>query len=99
MGVSSAGRGGARSRSSRLVDVLVLDDDVASSHGLIISPAIWRRFFRPPLEQVIRAAREAAPHLRVFYHSDGDFTRLVPELAALGVDVVNPVAPDCMDGS
>src|SRR5680860_373432 len=99
VGVSSAGRGGARSRSSRLVDVLVLDDDVASSHGLIISPAIWRRFFRPPLEQVIRAAREAAPHLRVFYHSDGDFTRLVPELAVLGVDVVNPVAPDCMDAA
>src|SRR5665811_1247049 len=81
------------------VDVLVLDDDVASSHGLIISPDIWRRFFRPPLEQVIRAAREAAPPLRVFYHSDGYGTRLVPELAVLGVDLVNPVAPDCMDGS
>ena len=81
------------------VDVLVLDDDVASSHGLIISPAIWRRFFRSPLEHVIRAAREAAPHIRVFYHSDGDFTRLVPELAALGVDVVNPIAPDCMDAA
>jgi len=79
------------------VDVLLLDDDVASSHGLIISPDTWRRFFRPRLGQVIGAAREAAPEMRIFYHSDGDFTRLVPELAALGVDVVNPVAPDCMD--
>lgn len=79
------------------VDVLLLDDDVASSHGLIIGPDTWRRFFRPCLERVIRAAREVAPGLRIFFHSDGDFTRLVPELAALGIDVINPVAPDCMD--
>jgi len=79
------------------VDILLLDDDVASPHGLIIHPVTWRRFFRSRLDRVIRAAREAAPSMRVFYHSDGDFTRLVPELMALGVDVVNPVAPDCMD--
>ena len=72
---------------------------MASSHGLIIHPQTWRRFFRPRLERVIEAARDAAPAMRVFYHSDGDFTRLVPELMALGVDVVNPVAPDCMDAA
>jgi uroporphyrinogen decarboxylase len=81
------------------VDILLLDDDVASSHGLIIHPDTWRRFFRPRLARVIGVAREAAPSMRVFYHSDGDFTRLIPELIALGVDVVNPVAPDCMDAA
>ena len=81
------------------VDVLLLDDDVASSHGLIISTNTWRRFFRPCLKRVIGAAREAAPEMRVFYHSDGDFTKLVPELTELGIDVINPVAPDCMDAA
>lgn len=79
------------------VDVLLLDDDVAASHGLIVGPHTWRRFFRHRLAAVIAAAREAAPEVRVFYHSDGDFTRLLPELLEIGVDVVNPVAPDTMD--
>ena len=33
----------------------------------------------------------------VFYHSDGDFTRLVPDLVEIGVNVINPIQPDCMD--
>jgi uroporphyrinogen decarboxylase len=79
------------------VDVLLLDDDVAYGGGLLFSPDAWRRFFKPRLAQVIEAARAAAPDLLVFYHSDGDFTRLLPDLDELGVNVVNPLAPDCMD--
>lgn len=79
------------------VDVLLLDDDVATCHGLLMSPGTWRTFFKPRLAAAIRAAREAAPDLIVFYHSDGDFSRLVPELVETGVDVVNPLQPDCMD--
>ncbi len=81
------------------VDVLLLDDDVAYGGGLLISPDTWRRFFKPRLARIVEAAREAAPDLLVFYHSDGDFTRLLPDLVELGVNVVNPVAPDCMDAA
>ncbi len=81
------------------VDVLLLDDDVAGSHGMLISPATWQRFFKPRMVQMIDAVRQARPELRVFYHSDGDFTRLLPELVEIGVDVVNPLAPDCMDAA
>ena len=79
------------------VDILLLDDDVAMPTGLIISPALWREMFGPRLANVIQLAREAAPDLLVFYHSDGDFTRLIPDLVKIGVNVINPVQPDCMD--
>ncbi len=79
------------------VDILLLDDDVAMPTGLMIGPALWRAFFRPRLAQVIRLAREAAPDLLVFYHSDGDFSRLLPDLLEIGVNVVNPLQPDCMN--
>jgi uroporphyrinogen decarboxylase len=79
------------------VDILLLDDDVAMPTGLIISPAAWREFFRPRLADVIRLAREAQPELLVFYHSDGDFTPLVVDLVEIGVNVINPLQPDCMD--
>jgi uroporphyrinogen decarboxylase len=81
------------------VDILMLDDDVAATSGLIVSPHTWREFFRPRLASVIQAAREVSPDLLVFYHSDGDFTRLVPDLIEIGVNVINPVQPDCMDAA
>ncbi|MCX6030813.1 MAG: hypothetical protein NT169_16145 [Chloroflexi bacterium] len=79
------------------VDVLLLDDDVAMPTGLILSPDTWREFFKPRLADVIRLARAAAPDLLIFYHSDGDFTGIVPDLVEIGVNVINPVQPDCMD--
>jgi uroporphyrinogen decarboxylase len=80
-------------------DVLLLDDDVASARGLMISPLMWQRFFKPRLAEVIRAVRETAPDMLIFYHSDGDFTRIVPELVEIGVQVINPLQPDCMDAA
>jgi uroporphyrinogen decarboxylase len=79
------------------VDILLLDDDVAMPTGLIIGPTTWREFFKPRLADVIRLAREAQPELLIFYHSDGDFTAIVADLVEVGVNVINPLQPDCMD--
>lgn len=79
------------------IDILLLDDDVAMPSDLIISPDLWREFFKPRLAKVIQLAREVNPELLVFYHSDGNFTRLVPDLVEIDVNVINPVQPDCMD--
>lgn len=80
------------------IDILLLDDDVAMPTGLMIGPAAWRRYFKDRLARVIEIAREEAPELLIFYHCDGDFTRLIPDLAEIGVNVINPVQPDCMNG-
>jgi uroporphyrinogen decarboxylase len=79
------------------IDILLLDDDIAMPTQLIISPTTWREFFKPRLAHVIRIVKEESPDLLVFYHSDGDFTRLIPELVEIGVNVINPVQPDCMN--
>jgi len=81
------------------VDILLLDDDIAMPTQLIISPTMWREFFKPRLADAINCAREEAPELLVFYHSDGNFTQLIPDLVEIGVNVINPVQPDCMDAA
>lgn len=81
------------------VDVLLLDDDVAQPNRMLISPAMWREYFKPRLRDIIDAARAIAPDLLVFYHSDGNFTPILPELVEIGVNVINPVQPDCMDAA
>lgn len=98
----------ARILAAAGVDVLVLDDDVAYKDGLLISPAMWRRHFKPRMARIIAAARgaaadgeAAAPQAApaVLYHCDGDFSQLLGDLVEIGVDAVNPVAPDCMDAA
>ncbi len=81
------------------VDILLLDDDVAMPTGLMIGPAAWRRHFKDRLARVINIAREESPDLLIFYHCDGNFTRLIPDLVEIGVNVINPVQPDCMDAA
>jgi uroporphyrinogen decarboxylase len=81
------------------VDILLLDDDVAMPSRLMISPATWRDHFKDRMARVIHEAREESPELLVFYHCDGNFTRLIPDLVDIGVNVINPVQPDCMDAA
>jgi uroporphyrinogen decarboxylase len=81
------------------VDVLLLDDDVAMASGMIVSPATWREFFKPRFGELIRAVRAVAPDIIVFYHSDGDFSLILADLVDIGVEVINPIQPDCMDAA
>jgi uroporphyrinogen decarboxylase len=79
------------------VDVLALDDDVGMPGGMMISPATWREFFKPRLEEIIRAARAIEPDLRILYHSDGHIAPILDELVEIGVNAINPVQPEHMD--
>ena len=81
------------------VDILLLDDDVAEPSRMMISPAMWRKYLKPRLRDIIDAARAVSPGMLIFYHSDGNFTAIVPELVEIGVNVINPVQPDCMDAA
>jgi uroporphyrinogen decarboxylase len=81
------------------VDILLLDDDVAMPNRLMIGPKTWCEYFKPRLARVINLAREESPNLLVFYHCDGNFTRLIPDLVNIGVNVIKPIQPDCMDAA
>jgi uroporphyrinogen decarboxylase len=59
------------------VDVLALDDDVGMPKTMMISPAMWRQFFKPRLANIIQAARLVKSDLRVLFHSDGYFEPIV----------------------
>jgi uroporphyrinogen decarboxylase len=79
------------------VDILALDDDVGMPRTMMISPKLWREFFKPRMEAIILAARASKPGLRVLYHSDGYFEPIIGDLVEIGVDAINPLQPDHMD--
>jgi uroporphyrinogen decarboxylase len=78
-------------------DAIYCGDDVANQRALMFSPGMWRRFMLPRWESVWRAARGVKPDIVVHYHSDGNVEAVVPELVEAGLDVLNPVQPECLD--
>ncbi len=78
-------------------DVIRLADDVGTQRGLMMSARMWREWLKPGLAAVVAAARRESPDIHIFYHSDGDVTELVPEFIEIGIDILNPVQPECMD--
>jgi uroporphyrinogen decarboxylase len=80
-------------------DVIRLGDDVGTQQSLLLSIDQWRHHLKPRLKAVIDAIREASEGRRIFvqYHSDGAITPLIPDLIEIGVDILNPVQPECMD--
>ncbi|MBN1315066.1 MAG: hypothetical protein JXA42_06345 [Anaerolineales bacterium] len=87
----------ARQMARAGVDVLRLGDDVACQRGMLMSPKMWRRWLKPRMATIIQAARDVKPDIHIFYHSDGDCRAIIPDLIEIGVTVLNPVQPECMD--
>ena len=79
------------------LDLLILGDDIATQTGMLMSLAMYRDHLKPRLAKIIRAAKEARPDVLVFYHSCGNVWDAIPDLIEAGIDVLNPVQPECMD--
>jgi uroporphyrinogen decarboxylase len=86
----------AESYARNGVDVLLLGDDVGMQRTLMMSESLYCTWLKPRLKRVIEAAKRINPNLIVFYHSCGFITPLIPHLIEVGIDVLNPVQPECM---
>ena len=79
------------------VDILALGDDIGMQQTTLMSPAMYREWLKPRLAKVIAAARAVKADLVIQYHTDGYVTPLIGDLIEAGIDVLNPVQPECMD--
>jgi len=78
-------------------DIVMLGDDIGMQNAIMMSVDLWRTWLKPRLKQVIDAGRAVKSDLLIFYHSCGYVTPFLNELIEVGVDVLNPVQPECMD--
>jgi len=81
------------------VDILITGDDIAGQTGPLMSLETWRRFLRPHLAATVRAVKEVNAATRFFYHSDGNVEVFIPDLIEIGVEILNPVQPECMNAA
>lgn len=78
-------------------DVVVFGDDVATQRGMMMSRDLWRKWIKPRLYRAIRSVKDVNPNILCYYHSDGDIRDIIEDLIEIGVDILNPIQPECMD--
>jgi len=78
-------------------DMIFIGDDVANQNALMFQPELWREVFKPRLAKVVAAAREIKPDIHVKYHSDGNIWEIIDDLVEVGITILNPVQPECMN--
>jgi uroporphyrinogen decarboxylase len=57
---------------------------------------MWEEWLKPRLMKVIQAARAVNPDVLIFYHSCGYIIPFLEGLIEAGVDILNPIQPECM---
>ncbi len=76
------------------VDGIWTGDDFGAQNGMMISPDMWRRLFKPRMAEVFRQFRAVNPDVVVMYHCDGAIAPILDDLIEIGLDVFNPVQPN-----
>lgn len=73
------------------IDLYLLISDLGSQQGPMISTSMFREFVAPYIKEMV----DRIHHLggRALYHSCGMIWPLIPELIALGIDVLDPIQP------
>jgi len=79
------------------VDMIWTGDDMGAQHRMLISPDTWRHFFKPRMATFISTLKSINPNVKVAYHSDGVIYPIISDLIEIGLDVLNPIQPRCMD--
>lgn len=74
------------------VEIVQLADDFGTQDSLIISPELFREFFKPRYTDLIRFIKERTA-AKVFFHCDGAIFRLLDDFAEMGVEILNPLQP------
>ena len=79
------------------VDMIWTGDDVGTQRAMLMSPRMWRRFLKPRMATFIATLKAINPQVKVAYHTDGTAWPIIPDLIEIGLDILNPVQPACMD--
>jgi len=79
-------------------DVIQLGDDFGMQTSMLVSPTLWRRFFKPRMKIVVDGIKKRSHNSAyVFYHSCGYIEPIIPELIEVGVEILNPIQPEAMN--
>ncbi len=79
------------------VDLVWIGDDLGTQRSLVMSPAMYREWYRPRHRRLIAHLHALRPEVKVAFHCCGHVTPLIPDLIEIGVDILEAVQAETMD--
>jgi uroporphyrinogen-III decarboxylase len=79
------------------VDIIWTGDDVGMQTGMLMSPDIFRKYIKERYRILISETKRSNKDIKIAFHSDGYLIPVIGDLIEVGVDILNPVQPKCMD--
>jgi len=73
-----------------LVDVILVNDDLGTQAGPMLSPELYRKRIKP-FQQRLFSHLKSVSGLPLLFHSCGSVRWAIPDLIEVGVDALNPV--------
>jgi uroporphyrinogen decarboxylase len=77
------------------IDAFAFGDDWGYQEGILMGPAMWRRFIKPRMAKMFVPIKRAGKI--TYLHSDGNITAILEDLIEIGLDIYNPFQPEIMD--
>lgn len=77
------------------VDGIRYGDDWGGENELIMGPKLWRKFIKPQQENFYDICNKR--NILVMQHADGHVEEIIPDLIEIGLDILNPLQPECND--
>ncbi len=76
------------------IDVILFGDDLGGQKGPLLSPDMYREYYKPFHKQMWTRAKQLA-NVKVMLHCCGGVRPLLPDLIDAGLDAINPVQITC----
>ena len=78
-----------------VLDAIAFGDDFSSQSATLLSPELWRKYFKPTWTRLFAIAKQNG--YKVFFHSCGAVAKVIPDLIDAGLDVLYPIQPAAAD--
>ena len=78
-------------------DLITSGDDVANQKAMMFAPDLWRKMMLSRWKEIWQTIKSINPNCKINYHSDGNVIEIVGDLIEAGLDILNPLQPECLD--
>jgi len=76
------------------VDGIWAGDDFGAQNGMLISPGMWRKYFKEAYRQIYAELKAINLDLVIMQHCDGAVAPILGDWIEVGLEVFNPVQPN-----
>lgn len=79
------------------VDVIWTGDDFGMQDRMFIRREQFLEFFKPRYAKIYSELRKKKKDIFFAHHCDGYIEPIIPDFIEIGLDILNPIQPKCMD--